>query len=115
MKYYLKKYWGANLLAVLLALVVCALQTGNNLLLMRTFQGIIDRDLRSFFFWMALLAGSWFVLMWVNGLQEYCQGRAIRLMNNSLRRDMTATLLAKSHVEFHGKDTGNTCPGSPMT
>ena len=106
MKYYLKKYWGANLLAVLLALVVCALQTGNNLLLMRTFQGIIDRDLRSFFLWMALLAGSWFVLMWVNGLQEYCQGRAVRLMNNAVRRDMTATLLAKSHGAFHERDTG---------
>ncbi len=106
MKYYLKKYWGANLAAVVLALVVCALQTGNNLLLMQTFQGIIDRDLRSFFFWMLLLAGSWFILLWVNGLQEYCQGRAVRLMNNAVRRDMTATLLAKSHTDFHEKDTG---------
>ena len=106
MKYYLKKYWGANLAAVVLAVIVCAFQTGNNLLMMQTFQGIIDRDLRSFFFWMALLAGSWFVLLWVNGLQEYCQGRAIRLMNNAVRRDMTATLLAKSHVQFHEKDTG---------
>ena len=106
MKYYLKKYWGANLLAVLLALVVCAFETGNNLLMMQTFQSIIELDLRGFCFWSLMLTGSWFVLMWINGLQEFCQGRAVRMMNNAVRQDMTATLLAKSHVEFHGKDTG---------
>ena len=106
MKYYLKKYWGANLLPVLLGLVVSALQTGNNLILMQTFQGIIDRDLRGFLFWTLILVGSWFLLLWVNSLVEFFQGRAIRAMNNALRRDMTATLLRKSHEEFHGKDTG---------
>ena len=106
MGHYLKKYWGANLLAAALALVVCAFQTGNNLLMMRCFQGIIDRDLRSFFFWMLLMVGSWFILLWVNGLQEFCQGRAIRKMNNAVRSDMTATLLRKSHSEFHETDTG---------
>lgn len=106
MGYYLKKHWGANLLAVLLGLVVSALQTGNNLLMMRSFQSIIELDLRGFLFWSLMLTGSWFILLWVNSLVEFFQGRAIRAMNNAVRRDMTATLLHKSHVEFHGKDTG---------
>ena len=74
--------------------------------MMRCFQGIIDRDLRSFFFWMLLMVGSWFILLWINSLQEFCQGRAIRKMNNAVRQDMTATLLHKSHSEFHETDTG---------
>ncbi len=106
MRYYLKKHWAANLLAVLLGLVVSALQTGNNLLMMRSFQSIIELDLRSFLFWSLMMTGAWFLLMWVNSLVEFFQGRAIQAMNNAVRRDMTATLLRKSHVEFHGKDTG---------
>lgn len=106
MKYYLKKYWGANLLAILPGLIVCALQTGINLLMMKLFQGIIELNLRSFFFWLALMIGAWFLVLWVNSLTEFFQGRAIRKMNNAVRRDMTATLLKKSHCKFHEKDTG---------
>ena len=84
MSYYLKKYWGANLAAILL-LIMCALQTGNNLLMMQTFQSIIELDLRGFFFWTLILMSSWFVLLWVNGLCELLQGRAIRKMNNAVR------------------------------
>ncbi len=106
MSYYLKKYWFANLSAILMLLIVSALQIGNNLLMMQTFQSIIELDLRGFFFWELILTGSWFILLWVDSLYELLQGRAIRDMNNAVRRDMTATLLQKSHVEFHGKDTG---------
>lgn len=106
MSYYLKKYWGANLVAILPGLIVCALQTGINLLMMKLFQGIIELNLRSFFFWLALMVGAWFLVLWVNSLTEFFQGRAIRKMNNAVRRDMTATLLKKSHCEFHEKDTG---------
>ena len=106
MGYYLKKYWSINLAAILLLLIVCALQTGNSLLMMQTFQSIIALDLRGFFFWELMLVGSWFILLWADSLYEFLQGRAIRDMNNAVRRDMTATLLRKSHVEFHGKDTG---------
>ena len=106
MRYYLKKYWLANLVAILLALIVCALQTGNNLLMIQSFQSIIDGNLRRFFFWSLAMMGAWFLLLWVNSLSEFFEGRAIRNMNNAVRRDMTATLLHKSHAEFHGKDTG---------
>ena len=106
MRYYLKKYWVANLLAILPGLVVCALQVGNDLLMMRAFEGIIDRDLSGFIFWMLMMAGAWVLLLWIGSLRDYFQARAIRAMNNAVRRDIAATLLHKSHVEFHGKDTG---------
>ncbi len=106
MKYYLKKYWVANLLAILPGLVVCALQVGNDLLMMRAFEGIIDRNLSDFIFWMLMMAGAWVLLLWIGSLRDYFQARAIRAMNNAVRRDIAATLLAKSHTDFHEKDTG---------
>ena len=106
MRYYLKKYWVANLLAILPGLVVCALQVGNDLLMMRVFESVIKLDLRGFLFWELMMVGAWVILLWVGSLRDYFQARAIRAMNNAVRRDMAATLLHKSHVEFHGKDTG---------
>ncbi len=106
MRYYLKKYWVANLLAILPGLLVCALQVGNDLLMIRSFDCIIDRNLSGFIFWMLMMAGAWVLLLWIGSLRDYFQARAIRAMNNAVRRDMAATLLHKSHVEFHGTDTG---------
>ncbi len=106
MSYYLKKYWGVNLAAILPGLVVCALQVGNDLLMMRVFESVIELDLRGFLFWELMMVGAWVILLWVGSLRDYFQARAIRAMNNAVRRDMAATLLHKSHVEFHGKDTG---------
>ena len=106
MSYYLKKYWPANLAAILTTLAVCALQIGNNLLLMQTFQSIIELNMRSFIFWTLILVCSWVILLWLNGFEEFLQGRAVKMMNNAVRRDMTATLLKKSHSEYHETDTG---------
>ncbi len=106
MSYYLKKYWGVNLAAILPGLVVCALQVGNDLLMMRVFESVIKLDLRGFLFWELMMVVAWVILLWVGSLRDYFQARAIRAMNNAVRRDMAATLLHKSHVEFHGKDTG---------
>lgn len=106
MKYYLKKFWKANFLAFFLLLVSCALNTVASLLMMRLFQGIIERDLKQFAFWYLVLMGNWFILIAVNGFETYFEGRAIRTMNNAVRKDMAATLLTKSHGDFHKLDTG---------
>lgn len=106
MSHYLKKFWKANILAVLPVLAVCALQTGTSLVMIQTFQSIIERDLRGFGFWILAMLAVWFLLLGINSLQEFFQGRAIRTMNNAVRRDMAATLLQQSHAEFHKLDTG---------
>ena len=106
MAHYLKKFWRANFLAILPVLAVCALQTGTSLVMIQTFQRIIERDLRGFGFWILMMVGAWFLLLGINSLQEFFQGRAVRAMNNAVRRDMAATLLRKNHGEFHELDTG---------
>ncbi len=74
MAYYLKKFWGANILATLPILTVCALQTGTSLAMIQTFQSIIERDLRGFGFWIVMMAGAWFLLLGINSLQKFFQG-----------------------------------------
>ncbi len=106
MAYYLKKFWGANILATLPILTVCALQTGTSLAMIRTFQSIIERDLRGFGFWIVMMVGAWFLLLGINSLQKFFQGRVVRAMNNAVRQDMAATLLQKNHREFHQMDNG---------
>lgn len=106
MTHYLKKFWRANTLALLPALAVCALQTGTSLVMIQTFQSIIERNLRGFGFWIFVMLAAWFFLLGINSLQEFLQGRAIRAMNNAVRQDMAATLLQQSHTEFHKLDTG---------
>ena len=106
MRYYLKKYWFANLLAILPGLIVCALRTGNNFLMIWSFQSIIELNLLGFLFWNLMMTAVWFLVLWVESLGEFFQGRAIRKMNHAVRSDMTATLLSMSYRDFHSKDTG---------
>lgn len=106
MRYYLKKFWKANVLAILPILVTCVLQTETSLIMIQTFQSIIERDLRKFCFWILIMIAAWFLLIGINSLQDYFQGRAVRAMNNAIRQDMTVTLLQKTHGEFHALDTG---------
>ena len=54
MRYYLKKFWKANVLAILPILVTCVLQTETSLIMIQTFQSIIERDLRKFCFWILI-------------------------------------------------------------
>lgn len=42
------------MLAVLFLVIVCGFSVGANLLMMQSFQGIIDRDMHRFWFWMLL-------------------------------------------------------------
>lgn len=52
MFYYLKKSWQENALVIFCIVILCGLQVGANLMMMQSFQGIIDRNMRRFIFWM---------------------------------------------------------------
>ena len=71
MTYYLKKFWKANVLVIIFLLIHSALNTAASLLMMRVFQGIIELDLRQFFFWCLTLMGNWLILIAVSGLETY--------------------------------------------
>lgn len=81
MVYYLKKFWKENILTIFFLVLLCGFQVGANLLMMWSFQGIIDRDIRRFMFWMLLLVAVWFLIYGLTAVETFLQCHAIRAMN----------------------------------
>lgn len=69
MSRYLKRFWKENTLTILVLAALCGIQVGANILMMWSFQGIIDRDMNRFLFWMLLLVAVWFLLHGLSGLE----------------------------------------------
>ena len=55
MSYYIKKCWKENTLTIFCLVLLCSLQVGANMLMMQSFQGIIDRNMNRFLAWTVLL------------------------------------------------------------
>ncbi len=104
---YLKRFWKENTLTILVLAVLCGIQVGANILMMWSFQGIIDRDMNRFLFWMLLLVAVWFLIHGLSGLETWLRCRGIRCMNNAIRQDIAKALLRKSYLEFHGQSVGD--------
>ena len=59
MKFYLKKFWKINSIAAIFQIGTYGVHAGINLLLMRVFQGIIQKNLDTFFHWLVILILGW--------------------------------------------------------
>lgn len=106
MLYYLKKFWKENILTIFFLVLLCGFQVGANLLMMWSFQGIIDRNMRRFMFWMLLLVAVWFLIYGLTAVETFLQCRAIRAMNNAVRQDIAEMLLGKKYQDFHELSAG---------
>lgn len=106
MFFYLKRYWKDNTCVILLLAILCGLQVGANMLMMQSFQGIIDRNMNRFMAWTLLLVGVWFLIYGLTGAETFFRHRAIRIMNNAVRQDIATILLKKSYVSFHEQSVG---------
>ncbi|MBD5551628.1 MAG: ABC transporter ATP-binding protein [Lachnospiraceae bacterium] len=106
MSYYLKKFWKINLLAIIFQVLMYALNACVRLILMRELQGIIQGNLRRFLLWTLAEVAGWALYFVCYGLHTCFRSRAIRGMNNAVRRDLAVTLLGKSHKDYHTQDTG---------
>ena len=106
MFYYIRKAWKSNLMSVILTIVCDALQIASSLLLIQAFQGIIEWDLHKFLYITITQLVCWFLNFGVVGIENYFEFRAIRDMNNAVRRDIAATMAAKEYREYHKQDMG---------
>lgn len=103
---YLKKFWKENTLTILFLVILCGLQVGANMLMMRSFQGIIDRNVYQFMFWTLFLVIIWFLIYGLTGVETFFRCRVIRVMNNAIRQDIAEILLKKSYRSFHEQPVG---------
>ena len=106
MIHYLKKYWKDNTIVIFLLVILCGLQVGANMLMMQSFQGIIDRNMYRFMFWTLVLVVVWFLIYGFTGLENFFQCRVIRIMNNAIRQDIAEILLKKSYRSIHEQSVG---------
>lgn len=111
MSYYIKKCWKENTLTIFCLVLLCSLQVGANMLMMQSFQGIIDRNMNRFLAWTILLVGVWFFIYGLTGMETFFRCRVIRAMNNAIRQDMAEALLAKSYRQFHEQSVGEYLSG----
>ena len=106
MKYYLKRHWKINMLIFLLTILYAGIAVVPNLTMMYMTQGIIDRRLDVFLFWMAVEFILYLLMFAISCLRVWVKSKAIHSMNNDLRSDIAATLLSSNHGEFHAKQSG---------
>lgn len=106
MQYYLKKHWKINALIFLLQILYAASAVFPSVCMMYMTQGIIERNLKYFVFWLMLEFGVYLCMMALDILRSWAKSRAIRDMNNDLRSDIAATLLDSDHREYHTSQTG---------
>ena len=106
MVYYLKKYWRENTVLIFFLVILCGLQVGANLLMMQSFQGIIDRNMRQFMVWTLILVAVWFIIYGLTAVERLFRCRVIRDMNNAMRHDIAEILLKKSYRSFHDQSVG---------
>ena len=106
MSYYLKKFWRQNLLVILAQIVMYGLAAGSSLIRMQVVQSIIAWDFRQFLYWSLVTFSVMSLNSVVAAVEAILRARATRAMNGQVRRDMAATLLERSHQEYHAQDTG---------
>lgn len=82
------------------------MQAGVQLLLMKCFDAAMQFDFRAFLYWTLLDLAAWGAYFGIGAALDFAQARAIRALNNQVRRDMLATLMAKSYGQYHNKETG---------
>lgn len=106
MIYYIRKEWKNNLIVIILTIVCVALQISVNLLTMRSAQSIIDLNWGRFLGITLVELCCWLLNFLFTGIGYHVQSKAIRFMNNAVRRDIAATMAAKKYEDFHKSDTG---------
>lgn len=103
---YIKRFWKENALVIFCLVILCGLQVEANMLMMQSFQGIIDRNMDRFIFWTLILVGVWFLIYGLTGVETFFRCRVIRSMNNAIRQDIAEILLQKSYRSFHEQPVG---------
>lgn len=111
MIHYLKKQWRLSTLTGLFAIIAYGAQALIQLALMKVFDAVVLLDLRSTIFWTAADLACWGSYLLFTALQEHCQAKTIRALNNTVRDELYHSFLRKSHTDFHQFDTGEYLAG----
>ena len=106
MKKYLKKIWRINILAILVTILVLAIQVMHSCFMMWMTQELMNKDLNGFVIALLAIVVLVVVQLLLSFAQSVLQGKAVRSMNNQLRYDMGKVLIKRDYEEFHHQEVG---------
>ncbi len=106
MTHYLIKFRWPVLLGVLPTIAAYGIQAGSALVTAQVFQAVFEGDLHEMLHCMLLLMALFFIMLVAGALGEILQARAIRKLNNALRRDIASALLGMTYQDYHSQGTG---------
>ena len=106
MSYYLKKNWKACFWGCFFGLLTWGMQTITALIMIQSFKMAINLDFKRFALWMGINVLAWAAYFGLGMLQGFFEAKAIRILNNHVRRDILQTLLSKDYISYHSDDTG---------
>lgn len=106
MAYYLKNNWRKLALACSFGILCEGIYVVLQLIMMQSFDAAISLNFRGFLLWTGAEFLGYGVYLGIAALEGIFEARAIRAMNNQVRRDLYLSLLDKTHTEYHSRDTG---------
>ena len=106
MSYYLKKHWRINIVVLFTQIAWAATMVLPNVMLMQLAQGIADRDMKRFVFWLVLDLGIYSLCGGLECIRGWAKSKAIQAMNNDVRADISASILGSGYQDFHAKQSG---------
>ncbi len=106
MWYYIRKHWKINSLITVLQVARAGISVYINFLMIEAGERLLALDLKGI-----LLLTVWVLLLYytLSGLdiaRTWAMSRSTMEMNNHVRADITATILDKSHLEYHAQQSG---------
>lgn len=106
MSYYLKKDWKACFGGCFFGILTWGMQALAALILIQCFKMAINLDFKRFAMWTGINVLAWAAYFGLGMLQGYFEAKAIRVLNNHVRRDILQTLLSKDYISYHSEDSG---------
>ena len=111
MIHYLKKQWRLSTLTCLFAIIAYGAQALIQLALMKIFDAVVLLDLRSTIFWTAVDLTCWGGYFLFTALQEHCQTKTIRALNNTCEMGCITPSCARAIPIFISPTPENISPG----
>jgi ATP-binding cassette subfamily B protein len=93
-------------LTVLCVIIAYGAATAAELASVEMLQGLLDQDFKIFAWGVVAHLAAWAVSFGALYSENVFYYRAVRRMNDEVRRDMTAAMLCQSHQEVHAQESG---------
>lgn len=107
MQYYIRKSWKINFAAVILIVLASVLQVFSSVFIMRVVDAMVAGDVHELIMAAVRLICLWIVIMLVIYSRNVVRAKAMEIMHNQIRADLTKGISRLSPQQFRNNKTGS--------